>query len=295
MKRWIVLALPLAIALFALGSPLQSLAQNTTDNNSNAADSSSAAFQDNLNGNDVAVDQSTIVEDNLNGPIGNDTQLAKQAANDNSIVVDDIKVEDVGNTKTTDIQGNDTQVAKQAANDQSVVIDDVTVKDVGNTKTTEIKGNDTQFAKQAANDHSIVVDDVTDVGNDKSTNIIGNDTQLATQAANDHSLVVGDIENVGNTDNSVNIKDISVKVAASVLSGEVSYNTISLATIPVNGAVNNVENGAYPNKLEISTGDNCFAYGSGFTSNGIFANSQNTGIMSQTQQSISVQANLINP
>jgi hypothetical protein len=259
MKRWIVLALPLAIALFALGSPLQSLAQNTTDNNSNAADSSSAAFQDNLNGNDVAVDQSVIVEDNLNGPIGNDTQFAKQAANDNSIVVDDIKVEDVGNTKTT-----------------------------------EIKGNDTQFAKQAANDHSIVVDDVTDVGNDKSTNIIGNDTQFAKQAANDHSFVVGDIENVGNTDNSVNIKDISVKVAASVLSGEVSYNAISLATIPLDGAMNDVENGAYPNKLKISTGDNCFAYGSGFTSNGIFANSQNTGIMSQTQQSISVQANLIN-
>ena len=247
MKRWIVYALPLAIALLTLGNPMQSWAENITDNNSNAADDMSLAAQNNLNNNDVAANNSAIIEDNLNGPIGNDTQVAKQAANDNSIVVDDIKVEDVGNTDTT-----------------------------------EIKYNDTQVAKQAANDHSIVVDDVTDVGNDKSTNVKYNDTQVADQAANDHSFVVGDIKDVGNTDNSINIKDIDVKVAASVLNGAVSGNYIAM------------ENLSYGNELKIYTGDNCFASGDNFTSNGIFVNSQNTGLMSQTQQSIAVQANVYN-
>jgi hypothetical protein len=282
MKRWIVYALPLAIALLTLGNPMQSWAENITDNNSNAADDMSLAAQNNLNNNDVAANNSAIIEDNLNGPIGNDTQVAKQAANDQSVVIDDIKVKDVGNTDTTEVKYNDTQVAKQAANDNSVVVDDIKVEDVGNTDTTEIKYNDTQVAKQAANDHSIVVDDVTDVGNDKSTNVKYNDTQVAEQAANDHSFVVGDIKDVGNTDNSINIKDIDVKVAASVLNGAVSGNYIAM------------ENLSSGNELKIYTGDNCFASGDNFTSNGIFVNSQNTGLMSQTQQSIAVQANVYN-
>lgn len=90
MKRWIVLGLPLLVALLTIGNPVQSWADDVTDNNSNSADDTSLAVKDTLNGNDVADNNSAIVEDNLNGPIGNDVQKAEQAANDNSLAVGDI-------------------------------------------------------------------------------------------------------------------------------------------------------------------------------------------------------------
>ncbi|MEZ4599771.1 MAG: hypothetical protein R2940_08280 [Syntrophotaleaceae bacterium] len=240
MKRWTLLALPLAIALLTAGVAQKGWSETIED--SNLVDNNSAALQDNLNSNDVAVDNSAIIEDNLNGPIGNDTQLAKQAANDQSIAVDD------------------TANGNNVAANQSAVIED------------NLNGP------------------------------IGNDIQLGKQAANDGSLVIDDIENVANTDASITIGDIDVKVAASVLNGEVSGNTIALEeffnAVPVNDSVSSVPPNGPPggeSKIEITTGDNSFAYGCGFTASGIFANSQNTGLMSQTQQSISVQANLINP
>jgi hypothetical protein len=184
MKRWIVLALPLAIALLTIVNPAQSRASDITDNNSNAADDGSYAFKDNLNGNDVAVNDSAVVENNLNGPIDNDVQFADQAANDNSTAV-----------------------------------------------------------KETLNDNTLY-----DFGNDKS-------------------------------DHSVNISDIHVAVASSVLFGQVTGNSISMTE------------GLETTEFAIVTGDNCLASGE-YTSNGISAVSMNTGIMSQTQQSINVQANV---
>ncbi|MEZ4599768.1 MAG: hypothetical protein R2940_08265 [Syntrophotaleaceae bacterium] len=218
MKRWRVLGLPLAIALLALGIP----AQGSAIEDSNVADNMSLAVQDNLNYNDVAAVNSAIIEDNLNGPIGNDTQVAKQAANDQSVAVDD------------------------SLNDNNVAF--------GNSAIIE----------------------------DNLNGPIGNDIQVAKQAANDNSVVVDDITDVGNFDSSLTIGDIDVKVAASVLSGSVAFNYIGTGY------------GLYGGKVEVKTGDNCFAHGDNFSANGIFTNSQNTGLMSQTQQSISVQANLIN-
>jgi hypothetical protein len=184
MKRWIVLALPLAIALLTIVNPAQSRASDITDNNSNAADDGSYAFKDNLNGNDVAVNDSAVVENNLNGPIDNDVQFADQAANDNSTAV-----------------------------------------------------------KETLNDNTLY-----DFGNDKS-------------------------------DHSVNISDIHVAVASSVLFGQVTGNSISMTE------------GLETTEFAIVTGDNCLASGE-YTSNGISAVSMNTGIMSQTQQSINVQVNV---
>jgi hypothetical protein len=215
MTRWSVLA----IALLTFGIPAQGLAIDDV----NLADDTSLAAQDNLNNNDVAAVNSAIIEDNLNGPIGNDTQLARQAANDQSIAVDDT------------LNGNDVAV------DESAIIED------------NLNGP------------------------------IGNDTQLAKQAANDESIVIDDIKDVGNVDASLTIGDIDVKVAASVLGGSVSYNTIGTGYDTILGG-----------EVEINTGDNCFAHGDNFSANGIFANSQNTGLMSQTQQSVSVQANVYN-
>jgi hypothetical protein len=238
MKRWIVMALPFVIALLTVGAPQKGWSQPTIDD-INLANDFSVGLQDNLNANDVAVDDSAIVEDNLNGPIGNDTQLAGQAANDQSLAVDDTA------------NGNDVAV------NQSAIVED------------NLNGP------------------------------IGNDTQLAKQAANDHSLVIDDIENVANADYSVTIGDIDVKVAASVLHGEVCGNSIAIGElldgIPLNDSADSVlPDNLEETEIEITTGYNSFASGSGFSANGIFANSQNTGIMSQTQQSISVQANLIN-
>jgi len=240
MKRWIVMALPLAIALLTIGNPAQSWA-DTTDNNSNSADDMSLAAKDNLNNNDVAVDNSNIVEDNLNGPIANDVQVADQAANDQSIAVKDTL--------------NDNQV-----------------------------GNDNQTAEQAANDGSLAVGDVSDIANDKSVNTTGNDVQTADQAANDQSIAVKDTLN-NNTlydfnndksNHSINVSDIHVAVAASVLDGAVSGNTINMSA---------------GTDYDIETGYNCLASGT-YTSTGISAVSMNTGVMSQTQQSINVQANI---
>jgi hypothetical protein len=244
MKRWIALALPLAIALLTIVNPSQSRASDITDNNSNSADDGSYAFKDNLNGNDVAVNDSAVVENNLNGPIANDVQFADQAANDESVAVKDV------------LNGNSV-------------------------------GNDTQDADQAANDNSIAVGDVSDIGNNKSENTIGNDVQVADQAANDNSIAVKETLNdntlydFGNdkSDHSVNISDIHVAVATSVLFGQVTGNSISMTE------------GLETTEFAIVTGDNCFASGE-YTSNGISAVSMNTGIMSQTQQSINVQANV---
>jgi hypothetical protein len=174
------MALPLAIALLTIGNPAQSWA-DTTDNNSNSADDMSLAAKDNLNNNDVAVDNSNIIEDNLNGPIGNDVQVADQAANDNSTAVKDV-----------------------------------------------------------LNDNTLY-----DFNNDTSNH-------------------------------SINVSDIHIAVAASVLGGAVTGNTINMSA---------------GTDYDIETGYNCLASGT-YTSNGISAVSMNTGVMSQTQQSINVQANI---
>lgn len=358
MKRWIVLGSPLFIAILALGNPMQSW--GTTTDNANSAYEDSIATKDTLNDNNVAVDNATIIEDNLNGPIGNDTQLAEQAANDGSIAVGDVAVTDVANDNS--VTGNDTLNASQAANDDSIAVGDVAVTDVANDKSINTLGNDVQSADVAANDQSIAVKDVSDIANDKSVNTIGNDTlnadqaanegsiavkdvavsdiandksvttigndtQNADQAANDGSIAVKDVavtdvandksvtvtgndvqsadvaandqsmavkdtlnnntlydfandksDNSINTDNSINISDIQVAVAASVLNGQVTGNSISMTSA---------------GSLNIDTGSNCLGTDSGsFTTTGISAVSMNTGVMSQTQQSINVQANL---
>jgi len=229
MRNWSIFLVPLAMALLTFGTSAQSWAQPEE-----------VEIEDNLNDNNLAVDESTVIEDNLNGPIGNDVQDADAAANEESIAVNDTL-----NDNTTYI-GNDKQSAEQAANDESIAVGDIDV-------------------------------DVEDVANDKSENY--NDTQNADVAANDGSLAMKDasMDNSINTDNSINVSEIAVAVSASVLGGAVSGNSIDLAM----------------GMAGIQTGSNMIADdGGSLNVTGISAVSMNSGVMSQTQQNINVQASV---
>ena len=133
---------------------------------------------------------------------------------------------------------------------------------------------------------------VEDVLNDKSDN-----SQTATNSFNDNSAnsevkaegdrnAVAGVYSTAAVDNSINnsiaISDIQVAVAATVLAGEVADNNL--------GAL------GFFSGVEIDTGSNNLVAGCGntgsFTTNGISAISMNTGLMSQAQQAINVQANM---
>jgi len=133
---------------------------------------------------------------------------------------------------------------------------------------------------------------VSDVANNKSDNSATATDSFNDNSANSEVKAEGDRNAVAgvystaltdnSVDNSISISDIQVAVAATVLEGAVAFNNL--------GAL------APGSWVGIETGNNSLVAGESnsgsFTSNGISAISMNTGVMSQTQQAINVQANM---
>lgn len=205
MQKCTKLVVPVAIALLAFGLAGKSMAETNltgpagdqvvvpvgvADDNANLANDQAIAAKDNLNNNTVTLDD-----------VGNTTTVTRTDASVRTATI----------TKT---DASQTLVAKDNLNGNNVAVDDaIAIKDALNGNT------------------------LSDIGNDKSIRAEADDGSAATLTGN---AVSGDADadgarsaaaNNGGTatvNNSINISNLRIAVATSVVSGEVSNNNIAV-------------------------------------------------------------------
>lgn len=167
----------------------------------------------------VAVDNSTAVgvNDTLNdNTLLNDTVEGNAAANDQSIATSD------------SLNGNNVAAADSIAVKDS--LNNNTLSDIANDKSTDQKAKAEEGSAATNNGNALAVNLKADAdGKSNAASVIGDATSSNNgdaEAFGAHNAVANNGSTV-NLDDSINISDIRVAVATSILDGEVSHNEIS--------------------------------------------------------------------